>query len=372
MTERRPRPDVHLLAELDAGLLDEAHAREVRAAAAADPAAQAVLDALATTRAELAALPEPPVPAALAARWSAALTAEQHAPRPTPAPPAVDPPGSPSAAIPAPTLAPTSPPAANATAQPTPVAPVSRPSAAAHPTPDAAPTNIPAPNAAPTAAPTAAPAHPLRTPQAGSEATEAVRGPDAPTPPPTRPPTSPSDPRRTPHPPPGPRHTPLATPALRGGPGSDAGRGPRASREDPGAQRPHPHRAARLLRRPAVLAAVLLVAVAVVAALRARTEAPPAPTVGRPQLVAEAMAAVGARDTAGLDDPTRRAACLRAVGGRADAPLLGGRRVTFEGNPGVLLVLGTGQRGTFDVLIVDADCGPKGGRLLAAVHVAPS
>ena len=121
-----------------------------------------------------------------------------------------------------------------------------------------------------------------------------------------------------------------------------------------------------------MFAAALLVAVAVVAALRARTEAPPAPTVGRPQLVAEAMAAVGARDTAGLNDPTRRAACLRAVGGRVDAPLLGGRRVTFEGNPGVLLVLGTGQRGTFDVLIVDPDCGPKGGRLLAAVHVAPS
>jgi hypothetical protein len=44
----------------------------------------------------------------------------------------------------------------------------------------------------------------------------------------------------------------------------------------------------------------------------------------------------------------------------------------FEDEPGVLLVLGTGQRGTFDVLIVDPDCGPGGGRLLAAVHVAPS
>jgi hypothetical protein len=37
----------------------------------------------------------------------------------------------------------------------------------------------------------------------------------------------------------------------------------------------------------------------------------------------------------------------------------------------VLLVLGTGQRGAFDVLVVDPDCGPDGGRLLAATHVAP-
>jgi hypothetical protein len=121
-----------------------------------------------------------------------------------------------------------------------------------------------------------------------------------------------------------------------------------------------------------VLAAALLVAVGVVAALRARTE--PAPTVERPQLVAEALSAVGVRDTAGLADPTRRGGCLRAVGAPVEnpqAPLLGGRRVTFEGTEGVLLVLGTGRRGVFDVLIVDPDCGPSGGRLLAATRVTP-
>ena len=74
-----------------------------------------------------------------------------------------------------------------------------------------------------------------------------------------------------------------------------------------------------VLRRPAVLAAALLVAVGVVAALRARPE--PLPAVGRPQLVAEALSALGGRDTAGLAEPTRRAGCLRAVG----APV-GGRR----------------------------------------------
>jgi hypothetical protein len=128
-----------------------------------------------------------------------------------------------------------------------------------------------------------------------------------------------------------------------------------------------------------MLAAALLAAAAVVAGLRAgvqpRPEPAPPPTVARPELVAEAVAAVGVRDTAGLDDPVRRAGCLRAAGGPGvdpAAPLLGGRRVTFEGNRGVLLVLGTGRRGTFDVLIVDPDCGPSGGRRLAAVHVAPS
>jgi hypothetical protein len=121
-----------------------------------------------------------------------------------------------------------------------------------------------------------------------------------------------------------------------------------------------------------VLAAALLVAVAVVAGLPTRSEPPP--TVGRPQLVAEALSAVGVRDTAGLDDPLRRAGCLRGIGAPVDSPdaaLLGGRRVTFEGEPGVLLVLGTGLRGTFDVLIVDPDCGPGGGRLLAATRVTP-
>ena len=117
------------------------------------------------------------------------------------------------------------------------------------------------------------------------------------------------------------------------------------------------------LRRPAVLAAALLVAVGG----RGRVASPPRapPTVGRPQLVAEALSAVGVRDTAGLADPARRAGCLRAVGAPVDspeAPLLGGRRVTFEGSRGVLLVLGTGQRGVFDVLVVDPDCGPGGGQ----------
>jgi hypothetical protein len=74
-----------LLADLDAGLLDPTRAAEVRAAAARDPHAAAVLAALAATRTDLGELADPPVPAQYAARWDAALAAEADAPPPAPA-----------------------------------------------------------------------------------------------------------------------------------------------------------------------------------------------------------------------------------------------------------------------------------------------
>lgn len=70
------RPDLDLLADLDAGLLDPQRAHEVRTAALADPRSAAALAALAATRAELAAQRDPPVPNGYAARWTAALAAE--------------------------------------------------------------------------------------------------------------------------------------------------------------------------------------------------------------------------------------------------------------------------------------------------------
>lgn len=88
MTDRRDPPGppaelpAALLADLDAGLLDPARAAEVRAAAARDPDAAAVLGALAATRAELSELADPPVPAQYAARWEAALAAEAEIGRP--------------------------------------------------------------------------------------------------------------------------------------------------------------------------------------------------------------------------------------------------------------------------------------------------
>ncbi len=321
MTANRGRPDVRLLAALDAGLLDQATAREVRAAADADPAARAVLAALAATRAELAALPDPPVPPALAERWSAALAAEQSrlsAPTPQPSPSA-----------------------------PQQAAPPPSPAAATRST---APASTASP-AAPESADSQSPAYPPSTDRSTTPQRDVAE------------PTN-IEPRvdAEPAPPPS-RHQ--ATPGGRSSP--EGGRRGSASRPPR-----NPVRPGRWLRRPAVLAAALLVAVGVVAALRARPE--PLPTLGRPQLVAEALSAVGVRDTAGLAEPIRRAGCLRAVGAPVESPeaaLLGGRRVTFEGSEGVLLVLGTGRRGAFDVLIVDPDCGPGAGRLFAATRVTP-
>jgi hypothetical protein len=72
-------PDVPVataLAEVDADLPGPVAAARLRAAARTDPRAAAVLDALAATRADLAALPETPVPTEIEARWAAALAAE--------------------------------------------------------------------------------------------------------------------------------------------------------------------------------------------------------------------------------------------------------------------------------------------------------
>ena len=76
----RPSPEVRLsvelLAELDADLLTEPRASQVRVAAAADPAATAALASLSATRIELAGLPVPPLPDGAIDRWTAALRAE--------------------------------------------------------------------------------------------------------------------------------------------------------------------------------------------------------------------------------------------------------------------------------------------------------
>jgi hypothetical protein len=87
MNERSSEPvDVPALAALDADLPDATEAAERRRAARTDPRAAEVLDALSTTRADLAALPEPELPPAVAARWAAAVAAErprQHSSRPS-------------------------------------------------------------------------------------------------------------------------------------------------------------------------------------------------------------------------------------------------------------------------------------------------
>jgi hypothetical protein len=73
---------------------------------------------------------------------------------------------------------------------------------------------------------------------------------------------------------------------------------------------------------------------------------------------------VGGQDYGPLADPARRAACLAHVGAPG-ASTLGGRRVTWTGRPGVLLVLPTSVPGQPRILVVTPDCGPASGALLA-------
>ena len=99
---------------------------------------------------------------------------------------------------------------------------------------------------------------------------------------------------------------------------------------------------------------------------------PRPPQAARIGLAADGLAAVGSTDAGALADPARRAGCLRAVGVAGIDPaaaLLGGRQVVVDGRRGVLLVLPSGARGVFQVVVVDPDCGPAGGILLATTTV---
>jgi len=254
-------PDLDLLAELDAGLLEPGRAAQVREAALADPRSAAVLTALAATRAELAALPAPPVPAQLASRWAAALAAESAG---------------------------------------------------------------------------------------GPGADDALKD---------------STGRRG--------HGQAVTGHLRDA--TDAPPAPRGARPSTRAPAPRPatersRRASR--RRPAVAVGVLLAGLGTVGVLWLRPAA--APPVDRVDLAAAGRAALGAADAGALADPVRRAGCLAALappGVEPDSPLLGGRRVELDGHTGVLLVLTTGELGTFRIVVVDPECGPGGGTLLGSAVV---
>src|SRR3569833_3390178 len=77
-----PPWSVDVLADLHAGVLDDAQAAELWALVTADPEAREILAALDATQAELASLadaPAPPMPAEFAARLDAALAAEAAA-----------------------------------------------------------------------------------------------------------------------------------------------------------------------------------------------------------------------------------------------------------------------------------------------------
>lgn len=77
-----PPWSVDVLADLHAGVLEDARAAELWPLVNADPEARAILDALDATQADLASLaeaPAPPMPAEFAARLDAALAAEAAA-----------------------------------------------------------------------------------------------------------------------------------------------------------------------------------------------------------------------------------------------------------------------------------------------------
>lgn len=135
---------------------------------------------------------------------------------------------------------------------------------------------------------------------------------------------------------------------------------------------PPPDRPVAGRRRAAVLAGLVAAAVVTVAALVVHAGAPPAPrAVGEESDLHSAGAgAVGERGAGPLADPARRRACLAAAGVPGpEATLLGGRPYAVAGQPGILLVLGTGVRGRFRLVVVDPACGAGGARLLASTTV---
>ena len=117
--------------------------------------------------------------------------------------------------------------------------------------------------------------------------------------------------------------------------------------------RPAPRRTSRVVL--AAAAALVVVATAVGVWGSGSQERP---EISGVTLVGAALTTRDVLDAGELADPARRAACLAAVAPqvRPDAPLIGGRLVRYEGTPGTLLLLGTGQPGVFTVVVVDDSC----------------
>jgi hypothetical protein len=76
-----PHPELDTIADLDAGVLDDAEAERIAAHVATCARCGQVLAALGGVRAELRALPVPPIPAAVAARLDSTLAELSAAPR---------------------------------------------------------------------------------------------------------------------------------------------------------------------------------------------------------------------------------------------------------------------------------------------------
>jgi hypothetical protein len=114
-----------------------------------------------------------------------------------------------------------------------------------------------------------------------------------------------------------------------------------------------PAPAARSRRRPVLLAAAaLLVALLGAGVLVATGGLDPRTTaaVTGADLGAVGRGAIGSRDFG----PVEPAACLAGL--RVPGGVAGGRPVRFDGTPGVLLVVTTGERGRFRAVVVDEAC----------------
>lgn len=297
-------PDVPLLADLDAGLLDPARARAVRRAALADPRCAAVLDALAATRADLAAVPAPVAPPERVAGWLAALG--------TAGPGPARPPAGTARTGPAP-----------GTGTPGGTGPRID-TAPGRPAPGAA-ADGPAPGSGPDLGTGPAPA--ARNPAAQNPAARCPAAPD-----PAAGPVAPH----------------AAVPA-------GTRPGPRPGRDRPFGAAPGRRPRGPLGAAPARRGRWLLAAAAalVVAALALRPAGPPDLT--RVELAVAARSTVGTTDLGALADSARSDRCLAAAG-HPGAAVLGGRQVRLDGVAGVLLVLPTGELGRLRVLVVTPDC----------------
>lgn len=67
--------------------------------------------------------------------------------------------------------------------------------------------------------------------------------------------------------------------------------------------------------------------------------------------------ALKAEEYGALSDPRQLLGCLQANGISSGKPM-GAQKITFNGRPGELLILPTGQLGQFRLLAVGTDCGP--------------
>ncbi len=129
-------------------------------------------------------------------------------------------------------------------------------------------------------------------------------------------------------------------------------------------------RRSRVATRAAVVACAAASLIAAIVALPGAGSTDPTPAGSEDELRSAGAVTFGQEGAGALADPVRRRDCLAATGvPEPGAALLGGRPYAVDGTPGTLLVLGTAVTGRYRLVVVDAGCGPTGGRVLAEAVV---